>query len=407
MLNKGFRNKSSISRILRRVGISVGVTVLVLAIIVGGTFLWALTATDSSLLARGIIWGDSDVDDWQRFPSRPVEASLDPLYFSTVNQNQITEAINGLKVDDTIPLVDYLEKSDTTAFIIIHGNELVYEKYFNGSSSESTITCFSAAKSFLSTLVGIAISEGCIGGLDDPVTRYIPELLERDERFVDITIRHLLTMSSGLRFKESFSPWSDPSKTYYSPDLRAVALSSEIVESPGTRFIYNDYNPLLIGLVLERATSVSVAEYLETKLWQPMGAEGDGSWSLDSEQSGFEKMNTGINGRAIDFAKLGWLFLNEGRNGEIQAVPSDWVEEATRLDTTADPAAYYQYFWWIDEDHNAYWAEGNHGQYIYVYPDADLVLVRMSRTGEAERGHQYPLGTTFLLSVAQWLQEYL
>lgn len=136
--------------------------------------------------------------------------------------------------------------------------------------------------------------------------------------------------------------------------MRRAALNAAIEEDPGTEFLYNNYNPQILGLVLERVAGMTVTEYLETRLWQPMGAEFGGSWSIDSTDSGFELMIAGINARAIDFAKLGWLFLNQGRIGEHQVVPSEWVEEATRLDTKTDPAAEYQYFWWIDEARDAY-----------------------------------------------------
>ena len=132
-------------------------------------------------------------------------------------------------------------------------------------------------------------------------------------------------------------------------------------------------------MVLERATGEPVGAYLESRLWRPMGAEADGSWSLDSERSGFEKMESGINGQAIDFIKLGWLFLHGGRSGERQVVPAAWVEEATRRDSSLDPADGYQYFWWVDTERGGYAARGNFCQVIYVYPPADLVLLRMGR----------------------------
>ena len=94
-------------------------------------------------------------------------------------------------------------------------------------------------------------------------------------------------------------------------------------------------------MLLERATGMSVSEYLETRLWQPMGAEGEASWDLDSERSGFEKMSVGINARAIDFIKVGWLFLDQGWNGDRQVIPIDWVEEGTREDSKTNPAAHY------------------------------------------------------------------
>lgn len=141
-----------------------------------------------------------------------------------------------------------------------------------------------------------------------------------------------------------------------------------------------------------------VSEFMETRLWQPMGAEFDGSWSLDSERHGFEKMFVGVNGRAIDFAKLGWIYLHEGMNGERQVVPSEFVIEATRLNTNTDPATEYQYLWWVDEDRSAYFANGDHGQFIYVDPDADLVIVRHGRSGD---GLDW---IRFLGELADWLE---
>jgi CubicO group peptidase (beta-lactamase class C family) len=207
-------------------------------------------------------------------------------------------------------------------------------------------------------------------------------------------------MSSGLRWERSESnPFSDDFLTYYSPDLRETALSSEIVEAPGQTFRYNDYNPLLLGMILERVTGMSVAEYMESRLWQPMGAEGQGSWSLDSERSGFEKMFVGVNGRAIDLAKLGWLFLNGGKNGQAQVVPESWVEEATRQDTSTDPAAEYQYYWWIDRETGGYYAEGDKCQFIYILPGADLVLARFG----TDCGN-YVFGVHWMRILAQYLE---
>ena len=357
-------------------GLCVAALILVTA---AGVYVWARMSIGSSLLARAILWGDSDVDDWQRFPARVISASDEP-YFFTVDD---PVSFPGKFLEDQgtfYSLEEYLEGSDTTAFIILFGDKLVYEAYFNGASRESTVTSMSTSKSFVSTIVGIAIAEGYIGSLDDPVTDYIPELFERDPRFAEITLRHLLTMSSGLRFERKANGIDDGTISYYAPDLRAAALDSQIVEAPGIRFWYNDYNPLLVGVILERATGMSVSEYLEKRLWQPMGAEADGSWSLDSEHSGFEKMSTGINGRAIDFVKLGWLYLNEGRIGDQQVVPTEWVENSTSLDNSKDPALDYQYFWWVGETQNVYWADGDKCQYIYVSPEFDLVIARFGRS---------------------------
>jgi CubicO group peptidase (beta-lactamase class C family) len=209
-------------------------------------------------------------------------------------------------------------------------------------------------------------------------------LVERDRRFGQITLRHLLTMTSGLRYEESGGPWGDDTATYYAPDLRALALrETEVVEEPGRRFRYNNFNPLLVGLALERATGMPVASYLERKLWQPLGMEADGSWSLDSERSGFEKMESGLNGRPVDFAKFGLLFAQDGRWRDRQLVPRAWVNDRTLVPTwfARAPASGYQYFWWVQDDRRppARFALGKYAQHLYVVPGSDLVLVRFGR----------------------------
>ena len=132
-------------------------------------------------------------------------------------------------------------------------------------------------------------------------------------------------------------------------------------------------------MILERATDRPVATYLSQKIWQPLGMEADGSWSLDSKEDAFEKMESGLNARAINFAKFGRLYLNRGEWNGKQVVPASWVEESTRADTTTDPADFYQYLWWVDVAHperGRFLARGNYGQFIYVVPDKDLVIVR-------------------------------
>jgi len=373
-VNTKYNNKNLFQRIL----IWLGRVTLVLAVIASGIFLWAFSATDTSLIARGIMWGDADVGDLNRFPSRRMRASEEPFYFGSVADDLLPDLpiTNPDVKAENMPFETYMELTNTTAFIVLHGNQVLYEGYYNGFGPELIQTSLSLAKSYVSTLVGIAIEEGFIGDLDDRITIYLPELLEKDSRFGEITIRHLITMSSGIGYQDITIPINDGFITYYAPDLRAAALDIEIERAPGKQFHYNNYNTLLMGMILERSTGMTVSEYMETRLWQPMGAEGDGFWSLDSEQSGFEKMESGVNGRPIDLIKLGWLFLNDGKNGDQQVVPESWVEEATRLDTTTDRSANYQYYWWIDTDRQAYYAEGNLCQFIYVYPKADLVLAR-------------------------------
>lgn len=167
--------------------------------------------------------------------------------------------------------------------------------------------------------------------------------------------------------------------TYYGVDLREAALEDTEVEgAPGAGWLYNNFNPLLLGLVLERTTGMPVSDYMSARLWRPLGAASDASWSLDSEESGFEKLESGVNATPGDYARFGLLFLNEGRVGSRQVVPASWVRAATSVQTATDHEAGYGYFWWVDPEHPGnYYALGNYGQYVYVAPGADAVFVRL------------------------------
>src|SRR5215211_9531596 len=299
----------------------------VLAIGAGSLLLLALVmvvigylSAPNFYLTRTIFWGESDYRDHEKFPARTIHNGPPVSRFDKLPaDNRYASQIEAIARDTNNgeSLEEYLDSSGTTAFLVLHDDRLLYERYFDGYDEHSIHTSFSMAKSFASALVGIAIDEGRIKSVDEPITNYIPELLEKDERFKAITIRHLLTMSSGIKYEEGGDlPWSeeaDDTKTYYATDLRALALDCQIEGEPGKYFEYNNYNPLLVGLILERATGMPVAKYMEEKLWRPMGMEADGSWSLDSEESGFEKMESGVNARARDFARFGLLFAREGR----------------------------------------------------------------------------------------------
>jgi CubicO group peptidase (beta-lactamase class C family) len=343
----------------------VGLLLLALAALAGALYGSAHVLTGSSGFARAIAWGESDIEDRHRFPAREIRAGGDTW--------QLPRAAARLRLDE------YLEEHSTRAFIVLHRGRLVYERYFNGGSRKELETSFSVAKSFLSTLVGIAIEEGAISGLDEPITRQLPELEERDQRFARIRIGDLLSMSSGIRYEEHGMPWSNDAVTYYGTDLPEVALEdTEIEQAAGTGWHYNNFNPLLLGLILERATGTAVAEYMETRLWRPMGAEADASWSLDSEDSGFEKMESGINARARDFARFGLLMLREGRAEIGRVVTPDWVKAAT-----ADRSGYLGYGlgWWVTAGSRRgelpFLARGKYGQVVAVDPSRDAVVVRL------------------------------
>jgi CubicO group peptidase (beta-lactamase class C family) len=346
---------------------------------------------------RLVAWGNSDYGDYiNNFSMSYLEPASEPFTFTPAPDSRVAKTFAaGLGVDD---FPAFLAANDTQAFIVIQDDQILFEQYFNGMARDTLLTSFSTAKSFDSALVGIAIAEGYINSVEDPITTYLPELAERDPRFNDITVRHLLLMASGLEY-QGLRPAlfnSDDFITSYYTDQRKAALEfTNISDPPGQYFLYNKYHPQLLGLILERTTGRSVTDYTQEKLWDPLGMEYGGGWSLDSTESGFEKMEAGLNARAIDYAKLGRLYLHNGNWNGKQVVPAEWVAESTQPDPELvrpdyypdefgqliydQLGGYYQYMWYgylRDGVANDFAAEGDHGQYIYVSPHKNLIIVR-------------------------------
>jgi CubicO group peptidase (beta-lactamase class C family) len=371
-------------RSLRRVA----VIVLALPALLGGGWLLAASVLYSpEYVTRMILWQESDVYDYlTNFPQSPLPASPDPRPFTVaLNDDRVGGLLeSALAVED---LDSFLALTHTQSLIVVHDDSLVLERYANGWRRDSMVTSFSVAKSFVSTLVGIAIDEGAIGGLDDPITTYLPELADRDERFDRITIRHLLQMTSGLEYQESgwFLFNGDDPLTTYHPDQRKLALTNtRIARPPGEIFNYNKYHPQLLGMILERSTGMSVTAWTQSRLWDPLGMEFDGAWTLDSEASGFEKMEAGLNARPIDFAKLGQLFLHDGTLDGTRVVSPRWVATATGVDpndrVSGGPyGRFYGLMWWgLNSESGTpdFYAAGDHGQFIYVSAEHEAVIVR-------------------------------
>jgi CubicO group peptidase (beta-lactamase class C family) len=342
---------------------------------------------------RATVWQGSDAFDWQKFPSHPLDAAPTAYHFEAAPDPRVEELFE--EITSAGDWNSFLEENSTQAFIVIQDGKILYENYFNDTQRDSIVTSFSVAKSFTSALVGIAIDEGYIYSVDDPITTYLPELAERDPRFQEITVRHLLLMASGLDYVE-FRPLlfnSDDILTSYYPDQRKAALGfTKIIDPPGAYYRYNKYHPQLLGMILERTTGMPVTSYMQTRLWDKLGMEFAGSWSTDSIASDFERMEAGVNARAIDFAKFGMLFLNGGSWQGEQVISKAWVDESAGPLYPQNYADYYsdwyvllpgeghyKYMWYslVREDGSYdFTAEGDKGQFIYVSTQKDLVIVR-------------------------------
>jgi CubicO group peptidase (beta-lactamase class C family) len=351
---------------------------------------------------RGLVWGVLKVKEDRHTYARPIQASAAPFQFSKGSGEEEKAVTQRLElIFGTDRLESYLTSTQTRAFIVVQNDRLVYEHYFNGAQRSTEILSNSATKSFVSALIGIALAEGKINSIEDPITRYLPELANRDPRFRQIRIRHLLMMSSGLRYNDYFFFTSDNSLAGAYPDLLYAALHfPQIIDEPGQHFWYNDYNPQLLGLILERVTGMSVSEFLQTRIWQRVGMEYAASWDLDSPHSGFEQMQGGLSARAIDLAKFGCLYLHEGIWEGQTILPSDWVAASTQESLSSvredyypkdrggvPDDMYYQYMWWgirRTNEEGDFYAMGRDGQLIYVSPSRNLVIVRLGGTGAPE-----------------------
>jgi CubicO group peptidase (beta-lactamase class C family) len=350
---------------------------------------------ESSYLARYILLNSVDITDKDIFPVREIHNTPPVFYFlKSDDKDTLIPLLNriisvGIEKSKGADIDQFLEHTGTTAFLVIQNDKLLFERYYNGYGLSSIFTSFSTVKSFVSALIGISLQEGLLRGLDDPLTTYLPELL--DPHWSHITIRHLISMSSGLKYNShGFLPWDDDPRLYYSLNLRRLVQTVKPIEPPGLHFQYNNYNLVLLGMILERVSGSTVSHYLQEKIWKPLGMESPASWSLDSTRCGMEKMESGLNALAIDFAKFGRLYLNHGAWNGRQVVPESWVTESTTISPGAKWSN-YKYLWWIPESRTGrFMAVGNLGQFIFVAPDKDCLILRFGRAKPNNWQHFYP-----------------
>ncbi len=352
-----------------------------------------------SYVYRLITMNVADVYDYTNFENQVIKGAKSTNIFISQPEEKYVESLFEELVTKTgfNSFEEWAIESQTTALIVIKKDTIIYEKYFNGFVRDSYFHSQSMAKSFISFLIGAAIDDGLIKSIEDPITNYIPELLQRDQRFKKISIKDLLEMRSGLEYNTSLipftnihSPWHDEAVGYYHPNVRKLLLENvEISSEPGKDFQYSNYNTSYLGLILERATTVSVSNYLEQKLWSRI-MEYDALFSIDSKESNFEYMPSRLIARAIDYARFGQLMLNEGNWYGNQIISKDWIQESTQENKSisrdiypkwfgrSDKRIYYNYHWWghVNKDGTFnFYANGNLGQNIYIIPDKETVIV--------------------------------
>jgi len=290
-------------------------------------------------------------------------------------------------------LAQFHRRTYTTAFVVLHRGRLVHESYPGAFAGPRTrFQLFSLTKALTSMLVGIALSEGLVTATADPATRYLPAL--RGTSYDGVTIGHLLDMTSGVGDLED---WTDPGSDinrftnalFTGQPLIDVVSSAKRTAQPGTRFNYSTLDSQVLGWVLEAATGSTLARWATARIWSRIGAEHDGYFWLTREDAPTALGGGSFNATARDLARLGLLMAHDGVLGDQQIVPREWVARsrggtAGHLAVGAlgasglDHYGYANQWWTLGGEHRSFTGIGIHGQYLYVDPVADVVVVKFS-----------------------------
>lgn len=288
-------------------------------------------------------------------------------------------------------LQDWIASTGTTGLVVVADGKLAFEQYYQGNTAQTEAISWSLGKSFVSALVGVALADGAIKSLRDPVSDYVPAL--KGGGYDGVPIQDVLEMSSGIAFDED----------YANPDAGINQLGQRIflgqttndwiaqrsrATAPGTEHHYISIDTQVLGMVLEAATGKSLAQYMQEKLWGPLGAEGDARWITDAH--GAVLAFAGLNARLHDYARFGQLYLDGGRNLRgAQILPTQWVQDSVRPRTPylqpgrvleeGSPKLGYAYQWWIPKsEEGEFMAVGVYGQFIYVNPTRRVVIAKNS-----------------------------
>jgi CubicO group peptidase (beta-lactamase class C family) len=294
--------------------------------------------------------------------------------------------------NQSVPLKEYLKNGAVNAFIVIRNDSVLYEKYDKGYRDSTLTTIFSGAKSMISIMIGQALNDHSIKSLNEKVTEYIPEL-KSNPAFRDITLKNLLDMKSGLEFQDAVGGivkafFSDEAKYYYTDDMKAQLMKVKLVNKPGTVWKYKSIDPIVLGWVLQNAIGKSVAQYFEANVWKQIGTQYNATWGLD-QVNGLTNTASRFQVTAIDFAKIGRLYLNKGKYKGKQIVPESWVNQSINIGAEK-PASVkgwqksaHHYLWWIpqEDDNGDYAAEGMLGQRLYIDPKTNTIIVQFAGHG--------------------------
>jgi len=338
-----------------------------------------LLSCSSCLFGRIFYFNTPTLSAPDDFDDRLVRASSHPRPFERARE-QVSFPMREARSASYPSFEDLLSENDTRAMLVLHHDVIVYERYFGAVTAETRLPSFSMTKTFAAVLMGCAAREGLIGSVDQRLVDFVPSFAEKPG-FGEITLEHLLRMTSGIDFAEE-SPAG--AMFYYSTDLRSRTRAYGLKWRPGQHYQYGSINAQLLWEVLhQRIGAKTVAAYFEERLWDALGAERAAAWSLDSAEHGVEKFSSGLSATARDYARLGLLFQHGGSVGGRRVISARWVADSLQGDEvpgvvhTSDGAVRRgRYQWFLTLDGCCYFAKGYNGQYVFVHRDRDVVIVR-------------------------------
>ena len=321
------------------------------------------------------------------FPVATMEASDSPYEFP--DGRAITLPTTFTYENKSVASEDFLAGTDTSAVFVLKDGHVCFEQYWLTGGRDVNWLSMSVAKSFVSAAIGIAIDEGHIKSIEEPISQYVPSLA--GSAYGGVRIKDVLQMSSGAKWNEDYSdPTSDINGLAEimalggSLDKFTATLTRD--REPGAYNLYNSTDTQALGMMLVRATGRSIADYMQEKLWRPLGMESTAYWMVDDQE--MEMAFGGLNATARDYAKLGELFRNGGNWQGTQMISSDWVKASVTPDAPhlmpgdnphSDFPLGYGYQWWVmDGDEGEFSAIGVYNQFIYVNPTRGLVIVKLS-----------------------------
>ncbi len=322
------------------------------------------------------------------FPSIPLPASsycanwasydVTKLYYVDTTCYQMIHSDKNIdeEIENIVKLDSFLLHNKTTAFMIIENDKIILEKYYHGHDTSTPFQVFSVSKSVVATVVGLAIEDGYIHSIYDSMVTYLPNI---HRSLYPIRLIDLLDMRSGI--DDSFTLTAE---LYYGINLNRIVKKAKLNRPIGSTFQYSNWSTQQLMFIVEAATGRPFIQYFQQRLWDPLGTEYSGSWTLDSKKDSVVRAFAGLSITARDLAKFGLAYLNNGVYAGKQIIPTSWVEETMTLhnmDTTLfsgiDNDFPYNMHWRLIRDKEVISAVGLLGQFLYIDKRNNRIVIRI------------------------------